>query len=87
MINNKEMLKQIIEFNKTTFFDNAFKMMRMSQEQGEKMLNTTLDQASWLPPEGKKAIGEWVRSYKKGVDEFKSQVDEQYKKVEAFLSK
>jgi hypothetical protein len=86
MINNKDMLKQMIEFNKTTFFDNSFKAMKLSQEQGEKMLNATLDQATWLPAEGKKAINEWIKTYKKGVDEFKAQMDEQYKKVEEFLS-
>lgn len=87
MINNKAMLKQIIQFNKTTFFDNAFKAMKLAQEQGEKMLNTMLDQATWLPAEGKKAITDWLKVYKKGVDDFKSAVDEQYDKVEDFLSK
>ncbi len=86
MINNKEMLKQMIEFNKTMFFDNAIKTMKLSQEQGEKMLNTVLDQATWLPAEGKKAVAEWLKAYKKGVDEFKSSVDDQYKKVEEYLS-
>lgn len=87
MINNKAMLKQIIQFNKTTFFDNAFKAMKLAQEQGEKMLNTMLDQATWLPAEGKKSITDWLKAYKKGVDDFKSAVDEQYDKVEDFLSK
>ncbi len=86
MINNKEMLKQMIEFNKTTFFDNGLKAMKLSQEQGEKMMNTVVDQATWLPAEGKKAVAEWLKAYKKGVDEFKSSVDDQYKKVEEYLS-
>jgi predicted nucleic-acid-binding protein len=87
MINNKEMLKQVIHFNKTTFFDNAFKGMKLAQEQGEKMINTMLDQATWLPAEGKKTITDWVKAYNKGVDDFKDAVDEQYRKVEDFLSK
>lgn len=86
MIENKEMLRQMLAFNKTTFFDNSFKAMKLSQEQGEKMLNATLDQATWLPAEGKKAINEWVKTYKKGIDEIKEQMDEQYKKVEEFLT-
>jgi hypothetical protein len=87
MIDNKEMLKQVIQFNKTTFFDNALKAMKMSQEQGEKMLKTMLDQATWMPAEGKKAVNDWLKAYKKGIDDFKSVMDEQYEKLEDFLSK
>jgi len=84
-MNNKLVLKQIVQFNKTTF-DNAFKAMKLAQEQGEKMLSALLDQATWIPEDGKKAITEWVRAYKKGVDDFKNMVDEQYKKVDEFLA-
>ena len=86
MIDNKEMLKQVIQFNKTTFFDNALKAMKMSQEQGEKMIKTMLDQATWMPAEGKKAVNDWLKAYKKGVDDFTSVMDEQYEKLEDFLS-
>jgi hypothetical protein len=83
-MNNKVILKQFIQFNKTAF-DNAFKAMNMAQEQGEKMLNALLDQATWIPEEGKKTITEWVKGYKKGVDDFKKTVDDQYKKVEEYF--
>ena len=83
---NKQMLKQIVQFNKTVF-DNGFKAMKMAQEQGEKMLNTLLDQATWLPEEGKKTITNWVTAYQKGIEDFKSAVDEQYQKVDDFFSK
>ncbi len=82
---NKAILKQLVQFNKTVF-DNAFKAMHLAQEQGEKLLNTLLDQASWLPEDGKKTITEWVNAYKNGMDQFKKTVDEQYKKVEDFFS-
>ena len=83
-MNNKVILKQIVQFNKTAF-DNVFKAMSLAQEQGEKMVNTLLDQATWVPEEGKKTISEWVKAYKNGVDDFKKTVDEQYKKVEQFF--
>jgi hypothetical protein len=50
------------------------------------MVGTFLDQAAWLPGEGKKAISEWMNAYKKGCDDFKKTVDDQYKKVEDFFS-
>jgi hypothetical protein len=84
-MNNKVILKQVIQFNKTVF-DNAFKAMNLAQEQGEKMLNALLDQATWLPEEGKKTITDWMKAYKKGVDDFKKALDEQYKKVDDFFA-
>ena len=85
-MDNKLILNQMIKFNKT-IFDNAFNAMQMAQERGGKAVTTLMDQASWLPEEGKKAITDWVKTYQKGCDDFKTTVDEQYKKVEDFLSK
>lgn len=85
MIDNKQILNQLIKFNKT-IFDNAFKAMQMAQDQGEKMVTSLMDQASWLPEEGKKTITDWVKAYQKGCVDFKASVDEQYKKVEEFLA-
>ena len=84
-MDNKQIVNQVIKFNKT-IFDNAFKAMTMAQEQGEKMITSTLGQASWLPEEGKNAILNWVKAYQKGSETFKSAVDEQYKKVEDYFS-
>jgi hypothetical protein len=84
-MNNKAILKQVVQFNKTVF-DNAFKAMNLAQDQGEKMLNALLDQATWLPEDGRKTIAEWMKTYKKGVDDFKKAVDEQYKKVDDFFA-
>ena len=83
-MDQKVMLKQMVEFNKSTF-DNSFKAMVMLQEQTEKMVNTMLGQATWLPEEGKKALKDWVKSYKRGRDDFKKLVDESFKKVEDFF--
>ncbi|NLJ29290.1 MAG: hypothetical protein GX433_14970 [Deltaproteobacteria bacterium] len=80
-----KMAKQMIEFNKATF-DNTFNAMVLIQEQTEKAVNTFLEQAAWLPEEGKKLLNEWVANYKKGREEFKKNVDESYKKVEAYFS-
>ena len=85
MFDNKQIAKQMIQFNKTAF-DNTFRAMTMVYEQNEKMVGTFLDQAAWLPGEGKKAISEWMNAYKKGCDDFKKTVDDQYKKVEGFFS-
>jgi polyhydroxyalkanoate synthesis regulator phasin len=84
-MDQRAMLKQMVEFNKTTF-DNSFKTMVMLQEQTEAMVNTLLAQATWLPEEGKKVVKDWVKTYSKGRDDFKRLVDESFKKVEDFFA-
>ncbi|MGD8540953.1 MAG: hypothetical protein PVI27_13490 [Desulfobacteraceae bacterium] len=84
-MDQKQILKQMIDFNKATF-DNTFNAMVMLQEQAERAANTLLEQANWLPEDGKKAINEWVKAYKKGREDFKKVVDENFQKVESFFS-
>ena len=81
----KQVLRQMITFNKTTF-DNSFRTLKMVQEQNEKLLGSFLDQATWVPEEGKRVINDWIKASQKGADDFKKYVDENYKKVEAFFS-
>ena len=77
--------KQMIDFQKTTF-NNTFNGMVAFQEQSERMVNTLMEQAVWLPEDGKKAINEWGAAYKKGRDDFKQYVDDNFSKVEGFFS-
>ncbi len=80
----KQIAKQMIQFNKAAV-DNSFNAMNMVYQQNEKMLDGFLTQSPWLPEEGRKAISDWVLAYKKGCEDFKKQVDENYKKVEEFF--
>ena len=84
-MDQKQMLKQMIDFNKAAF-NNTFIAMVTLQEQVEQMSSTLLAQATWLPEDGKKAIQEWVNTYKKGREDFKQLVDENFQKVEDFFS-
>ena len=79
------MLKQMLNFNKTAF-DNSFTAMLTIQEQNAKMVNTFLEQATWMPEEGKKLIRDWVNAYKKGCEDFKKAANENYKKVDEFFA-
>jgi hypothetical protein len=76
--------KQMIDFQKT-MFDNTFNAMVMVQEQTERMTTTLLDQATWMPSEGRNAISGWVNAFKKGREDFKKGVDENFKRVEDFF--
>ena len=84
-MNQQKITKQILDFNKTTF-DNTYNAMVLMQEQTEKMVNSLMEQATWIPAEGKKAMTEWVDTFKKGRGEFKKVLDESFGKVESCFS-
>jgi hypothetical protein len=85
-MDNKQLAKQMIQFNKT-IFDNSFRAMTMVVEQNEKMTETFFAQAAWLPEEGKAAIKKWVSAYRAGCNDFRKLMDDNYAKVEAFFDK
>ncbi len=80
----RKMAKQMIDFYKASF-DNSFSALLMMQEQMERMTNMFFAQATGIPEEGKKALTEWIKAYKKGCEEFKKAVDENFKRVESFF--
>ncbi len=83
-MNQFNLARQMIDFNRTTF-DNTFGAMCMLQEQSEKMMNTFVEQAVWIPSEGKKAITDITAMFRKGCSEFKRAVDENFGKAEAYF--
>lgn len=85
MMDQKAIFKQMVDFNKAAF-DNTFSAMATVQDQTEKMAKTVLEQATWLPAEGKKVINEWIQAYTKGREDYKKLVDENFKKVEDFFA-
>jgi len=84
-MDQKMMFKQMLAFQKTTF-DNSFNAMAAMQEQGEKMVNTFIEQAEWLPEEGKKAVANWINAYKEGRTKYREAVEKNFEKVEEYFS-
>jgi polyhydroxyalkanoate synthesis regulator phasin len=80
----KQIAKQMIVFNKTAF-DNNFRAMQALQEQTERLVNKFWDKSPMFPEEGKKVISDWMTAYKKGCEDFKIVVDDNFKKVEDFF--
>ena len=77
--------EQMVEFQKATF-GNSFNAMAMVHEQAERMINMGLDQANWLPEDGKKVVYGWFKSYSKGRADFKRTVDDNFTRVEQFFA-
>jgi len=80
----KEIFRQMVDFNKGAF-NNAYNAMVLVQDQTETLATTMLNQASWMPEEGKKAVREWVDVFKKGRETYKKTVEEAFRKVEAYF--
>lgn len=80
-----QILKQMIAFNQTTF-NNTFHAMVLLQDQFERVGQTAVDQADWLPAEGQKAIETLVQTYKTGRDNYKKHMDDSYQKVEQYFA-
>ncbi|WP_051284004.1 hypothetical protein [Desulforegula conservatrix] len=79
-----KMVKQVIEFQKTAF-ENSFSAMVMIQGQTEKLADQFITKNSLIPEEGQKIINEWRLSFKKGRDDFKKSIDENFKRMESFV--
>jgi hypothetical protein len=59
--------------------------MQALQEQTERLVGRFWEKTPMFPEEGKKAIADWMKAYKKGCDDFKAVVDENFKKVDDFF--
>ena len=81
---NTEIAKQITGFFKTTL-DSSFNTITMLREYTEKTINLSLVRSPWFPEEGRKLVSEWLKTYKKGYDDFKIAADEQYRKLEVLF--
>jgi membrane protein involved in colicin uptake len=79
------MAHQITSFYKSTT-NNFIKAMTIIQEDTEKRVSRALEQSPWIPEESKKFVNDWVKAYKKGNEDLKTAVDEQFKKFEAFVN-
>ena len=75
----------MVQFNKNAF-DHGYNAMEMLWKQNEKMTNSFLDQAAWIPEEGKKTVNEWMRLFKKGCDDFKKTADQNYNNMEKLFA-
>jgi polyhydroxyalkanoate synthesis regulator phasin len=83
-MDQKDALKQMIQYNKTVF-ENTFSSLTMVQDQMEKTMDMFMKQSTWFPEEGKKVVDEYSKAYKKARENFKNAVDESFKKLEGFF--
>ncbi len=81
MIKAHQLAQQMINFQKVSFFscyDAAAKMQNQASSAVDKML----DQAIWIPKEGRQAISNWADTYQEERDRFKTYVEKSFTNFE-----
>jgi hypothetical protein len=81
----RNMAKQVLDVHRSSF-DNGYEALVTIQDNAEKMVNAFLAQAVWVPEDGKMALNDWVKIYKKGREDLKHVIDDGYGKVEEYIS-
>ena len=76
-MDQKNVIPQMIKFNQT-LFNTAFETAVQFQDQVEKIGNTMMEKADWMPGESRKICDNCVDAYKTGRNHFKSYIDEGY---------
>ncbi len=83
-MSQNKIFKKMLDFQKATF-DNSYNAMTMIRGQGEKLVDNIVDSSPWVPDEGKKALQDWNTACRKGSEDFKDMVDNNFKKAEEYL--
>ncbi len=73
----KDYMHQMINFNQR-LFDSAFDATVKLQDRFEKIGNTMMDKADWLPGESRKIYDNCIEAYKSARTNFKTYIDEGY---------
>ena len=79
-----DFLKRMTTFNHT-LFQNAFDVSVQIQDQFEKIGDTMLDQAGWLPADHRNRYNAWLEACKAGRDSYRTYIDEGFKNIESAL--
>jgi hypothetical protein len=77
--------KQITGFYKTAF-DNSLNAITKIQEETEKIISYSLEQAPYIPEEGKKFVTDFVKTCRKNSDDFIAVATDQYDKFGTCLN-
>jgi hypothetical protein len=77
--------KQAIDYHRAAV-ENSFSAMLLLQEQTARMADAFCGQAAALQTEGTKVLNECVKAQRKGCEDFKKVVDDNFKTVEAFFA-
>jgi hypothetical protein len=79
-----QITKQALDFQKGVF-SSWYGAMSIVQDQAASAVDTMLNQASWIPDEGRQAILSWVSTCKKERDRLKHYMEDSLSGLEKYL--
>lgn len=68
-------------------FRTSMESAKLMQEEGQRLINTLLQQGQVRYEEGSKTLSEWTDSYNKASEQFQSNVEANLAKLEELLTK
>ena len=80
-----QITKQVLDFQKMSF-SNWYDAVALLQDQATSAMDMVLDQNTWLPEGGRKAIQSWVSACQQERGRFKSYVDEGFAGLEKIMA-
>ena len=83
-MDQKNVIPQMIKFNQS-LFNTAFETAVQFQDQVEKIGNTMMEKADWMPGESRKIYDDCVDAYKTSRNNVKYYVDEGYQQGVKFF--
>ena len=84
MVEANSITKQVLDFQKGAF-SSWYGAMSILQEQATLTVDRMLNQAIWIPDEGRQAIFSWASAWKNEGDRFKTYVEESFSGLEKRL--
>ena len=80
-MDQKKLVKQMIEFNQTTF-NNVFDSMVLLQDQFENVTMKALDESGVVPDDGRMVLQSWAKVFKNSRKDIKAQIDNGFQQAE-----
>lgn len=80
-----QITKRVIDYQKLSF-DHWYNAMSLIQDQAESTMDLMLNQASWIPQEGRSAYQSWINVCQQERGRFKSYVEKGFAALEKALT-
>jgi len=80
----EKIAKQMLDLQKATV-EQSFNTMLVFQDHSEKLMQAVMEQATWMPDEGKQAVKGWINAVKKNEDDCKQMIDDYFLSVEQYF--
>ena len=80
----EKIAKQMLDLQKASV-DQSFNALLVMQDHSEKLMQAFMDQAIWMPDEGRQAVNGWINAVKKNEEDYKEMIDDYFTSVEQFF--